>query len=172
MNKLYKFLFLIFSILLLIYVSLPTPGFPNPPEGFVQSDEPADVETPLRRGYYTNMTRAEVINFYKQQFNQMKWVPQLRFNYPPEEAQVLIRDQTKSTFLEELVHPLRESMYINGFESEGTIYELNYKGSIWKNKIIIRYIPSSIYARFIVSILVISSIYLLSKEYIYAIKKH
>ena len=40
-----------------------------------------------------------------------------RLNYPPEDAQTLIRDQTQATFLEEIVHPMRESLFIAGNET-------------------------------------------------------
>lgn len=165
-NKILKMIFFVFSVILLVYVSFPSPEFPIPPKEVVQSNEPGDMETPLRRAYYTNLSRAEVIAYYKQQFNQMKWIPQLRLNYPPEEAQTVIRDQTKATFLEELTHPLRESLYISGFESENTIYELKINDIVWKNKITVKYIQSSISIRLIIVVLTLASIYLLMREYL------
>src|SRR3989344_444777 len=109
-SKLFNFLFLIFSVLFLIYLSLPEPGFPVGLWDFNQSEQPADRETTLRRGYYTSITREQLMSHYSKEFN---WG--IRLNYPPEEAQTLIRDQTKSSFLEEIVHPMRESFFISGY---------------------------------------------------------
>jgi len=111
---------------------------------FYQSTEPADTETPLRRGYYTNATRQEVIEHYQSEFKGY------RLNYPPEEAQTIIRDQTKSTFLEEIVHPLRESIYINGFEPTDPQYAIVIKGTPWRQKVIVRYVRSNLLARLLV----------------------
>src|SRR3989344_9066600 len=105
MQKLIIVLFFIFSLPLFYYVSLPNPELPDIPPNSVQSNQPADVETPLRRGYYTNLSREEVIEFYKNEFNKKNKLYTLRLNYPPEESQTIIRDQTRSTYLEELVHP-------------------------------------------------------------------
>lgn len=161
-----KLFFVIFFILLTIYVYPKSPDFPNPPSDFVQSFEPADVETPLRRGYYTNLSRQEVISYYEKEFNTGFNIYTPRLNYPPEEAPVLIRDQTKSTFLEELVHPLRESLYINGFEPKTEEYAQFYKGIRYNQRIIVRYVPSSEWVRMVVVAMTVISSYLLFVEYI------
>lgn len=170
MKKFLIFLFFLLSVLLFFYVSFPSPEFPKPPSNFYQSDEPADVETPLRRGYYTDLTREEVINHYEEEFNKGFIIYTPKFNYPPEEAQTIIRDQTKSSFLEEIVHPLRESIYINGFEPKTDNYKIFLNGKAWRQKIIVRYVPSSIWIRIIVSSLSLFAMYILVKEYSY-IKK-
>lgn len=170
-NKILNIIFFVFCVILLVYVSFPPPEFPTPPEAALQSNEPGDMESSLRRAYYTNLTRQEVIAHYESQFNQMNFVPTLRLNYPPEEAQVVIRDQTKSTYLEELVHPMRESLYISGFEAKNTIYELNSGGELWEQKITVKYVPSSIYWRILVVVLTLASIYLLVRQYQYVKEK-
>lgn len=167
MKRISKILFFVFSISLLAYVILPAPTFPNPPKGALQSNEPADMESPLRRGYFTNLIREEIIAHYKIEFNKQNNFFTLRLNYPPEESQTIIRDQTKSTFLEELTHPFRESLYVSGFESEGTIYEFKVDGEVWDQKIIIKYVPSSIYIRLMIVALTLASVYLLMREYTY-----
>lgn len=163
-----KILFFIFSTILLIYILPKSPNFPEPPKEFVQSDEPADVETSLRRGYYTNLTREEVTNYYVNEFNKGFGIYTPRLNYPPEEAQVLIRDQTKSTFLEEMVHPLRESIYINGFEPKSEEYALYFEGIRYNQKIIIRYLPSNVWVRIVVLGLTIAATLVLMREYKHA----
>ena len=164
MGKVFKITFFLVSVLLFVYVVPPSSEFPSQLPNSVQSFEPADVETPLRRGYYTNLTRQEVIAHYEKEFNKgFFYSPKL--NYPPEEAQSIIRDQTKSTFLEELVHPLRESLYINGFESKKTIYQLVIDDVTWDQKIIVRYVPSSVFVRILILSLIVVSSYLLVREY-------
>lgn len=152
-------LILVFTILLLVYVYPVSPEFPKPPNDFVQSFEPADVETPLRRGYYTNMTRQEVIAHYETEFN-LGFIYSPRLNYPPEEAQTIIRDQTKSTFLEEIAHPMRESLYINGFEPKEEQYAQFYEGTRYNQKIIVRYVPSQLIHRVLVVFLISLCLYL------------
>ena len=157
MNKLIKTILLFVSIVILIYVTFPSPGFPTPPPDSEQSTEPADTE--------------EVINHYRLQFNNKLGFPTLRLNYPPEESQSIIRDQTKSTYLEELAHPLRESIYINGFEPRSEKDTIVINGRKWEQKIIIRYVPSTVIIRLVITCLTIVLSYLLMREYTYA-KRH
>ncbi|HLD91985.1 MAG TPA: hypothetical protein VI795_01165 [Patescibacteria group bacterium] len=169
MSKISKIIFLLVSVLLFIYVFPKSPEFPRELPNSVQSFEPADVETPLRRGYYTNLTRQEVIEHYEREFNKGFFYV-FRLNYPPEEAQTIIRDQTKSSFLEEIVHPLRENLYINGFEPKTEEYKLMINGVHWNQKIIVRFVPSPLWIRLVVIILTIVSLLLLVREYKYAKK--
>jgi hypothetical protein len=155
-----KITFVVFGIFLLAYLSLPNINFPEPLPGAYQSGEPADVETPLRRGYYTDMTRAEVIGWYRTQF---KWG--ILLNYPPENAQDLIRDQTKSTFLQEVVHPFRESVYINGFEPPTAEYKIVINGRPYRQKVIVRFVESSVWMRLAIGVASLGLIYLLYKEF-------
>lgn len=108
-KKLLALVVFLISLILLFYILPGSPEFPKPPADSVQSKEPADSESPFRRAYFTNLNREEVINHYKKEFNQGFGVYTPRLNYPPEESATIIRDQTRSTYLEEIVHPLRES---------------------------------------------------------------
>lgn len=162
MQNLSKLIFsLIFALFLLVgvrYLLIPNPPFPSPPPDALQSREPADTETPLRRAYFTDYTRDQVIKHYEAQW---QYLPTLNLNYPPEEAQVIIRDQTRSTYLEELVHPMRESLFINGFEPQ------KQKDDIWINKrhfaqkITVRFVPSPLLARLIVFVLASAAVAIL-----------
>jgi len=153
LNKILKIIFVIFCVLMLAYIALPNFSFPTPPPGSLKSQEPADLESPLRQGYFTNYTRAQVIAWYKNQFDHSNFVgikiPTFLLNYPPEDAQTLIRDQTSSTFLQELVHPFRESMYINGFKppsfNDEPIFLVG--GKHWSQKVIVRLVPSPLWMR-------------------------
>lgn len=133
------------------YVTAPDYTFPTPPPGSVESSEPADTETPARRAYFTDYTREEVMQHYAMQLTNS---PTLRLNYPPEDAQTLIRDQTRSTFLEELVHPLRQSLYINGFEPKIAKDDIWYKGTHFRQKLIVRSVTSPVWARVVVTSLI------------------
>lgn len=171
MNRIIKVILIFVFIILFVYVAPKSPEFPNPPTDFVQSMEPADIETPLRRGYYTNLDRNSVISHYEKEFNDIQFPHKVftvytpRLNYPPEDAPELIRDQTKSTFLEEIVHPFRESIYINGFEPKTEEYAQFYKGIRYNQKIIIRYVPSAVWLRIVVLIGALVSSYFLINEY-------
>src|SRR3989344_6556593 len=157
MGTILKLGFFIFSGILVFYLLLPNPSFPEPPPDALQSNEPADTETTLRRAYFTNFTREEVLVHYKNQLEKSAFLgvplPTYRLNYPPEEAKTIIRDQTRSTFLEEIVHPLRESIFINGFEPKVEKDAINIEGLSWRQKIIVKLVPSNIFVRIAVVIL-------------------
>ncbi len=175
MRFLFKIILLTFSLVFLGYLFLPTSDFPDPPGDAVQSREPADTETPLRRAYFTNFSRQEVIRHYRGQFERFSFVnislPSLRLNYPPENAQTLIRDQTRSTFLEELVHPFRESLFINGFKPKVAKDDIWYKGENFQQKIIIRYVPSLVWVRLGLAVITLSASLVLLKEWGKSIKE-
>lgn len=175
MKKLVKIILIALSFLFAAYLSLPNPRFPSPPTDSIQSSEPADTETSLRRAYFTNYSREEVMQHYHNQLTRSSFLdlplPTYRLNYPPEEAQSIIRDQTRSTFLEEIVHPFRESVYINGFEPKVKKDAIFIEGREWEQKIIVRYVPSVIWIRLIVGTLMVLLIFLLSKEWIFSVNE-
>jgi len=162
------------SLVFIFYLVLPNPDFPIQLPDAYQSELPGDNETLLRRGYFTNYTRDEVLDFYQRQFSNSSFLniplPTYRLNYPPEEAQTLIRDQTQSTFLEEIVHPLRESIYVNGFEPKDPQYDVWYKGVDFRQKVIIRMVPSSLLVRLFVAAGILASVFVLTKEWKDALK--
>ncbi len=154
---------LIFSVLF-VYTLIPNPKFPNPPEGALQSKEPGDSENlSVRRAYFTNLSREEVMKHYQNEFKGY------RLNYPPEEAATIIRDQTRSTFLEEIVHPFRESFYVNGFEPKNAKDAIEIAGLSWRQKITVKYIPSNLIFRSFVMILTGLAAFLLAGVWM---KKH
>jgi hypothetical protein len=167
-SKFKKFLYLLlilFGLLFFIYLIKPAPfDFPTPPPDAKQSMEDADIESPLRRAYFTNYTREQVIAHYKNQFRMQALT--LRLNYPPEDAQTIIRDQTRSYYLEELTHPFRESLYINGFTPQVAKDDIWYKGVHYEAKITIKYVPSSLVIRIIFAILTIGIMFWMIHEYV------
>ena len=84
------------------------------------------------------------MDFYRRNF---VGILSYRLNYPPEEAQALIRDQTKSSFLEEIVHFGKQSLYINGFVPTKATEQINRNGVHYTTKVTVRYIPSGYVTR-------------------------
>ncbi len=113
------FFLLLFYILGTIYLVQPVSQLPVL-ENAVLSNEPGDTwQNPDQRGYYTNLTRNEVINQIqsKYQIQFFGWnLPSYRLNYRPEEAHELVRDQLKSNYMEEIVYPFHSSVFVNGWE--------------------------------------------------------
>ncbi len=149
-------------VLIGIYLALPSPSFPSPPLGSLQSTDPADTESVYRRAYYTNFSRLEIMEYYDQTF---RGPIQYRLKLPPEDAYSVIRDQTKSSFLEQIIHPGRESLYINAFVPTKPTEQINIKGVHYLNKVTVRYLPSRPISR--LTVLALSSLLFLwlSKEY-------
>lgn len=163
MKLLLKAIYFVAALILLIYVTPPSQGFPPPPEGATQSQEPADVESAYRRAYFTDLTREEVISHYK---NSFIGVITLRLNYPPEDAQTIIRDQTRSYYLEELSHPLRESLYINGFVPQQEKDAILIDGVEYYQKITVKYVPSLSWHRAVYVIVLSFLAYFVTLEFI------
>lgn len=158
-------LLVLFGFGFLVYLAIPVSfDFPTPPPDSVQSKEDADVETPLRRAYFTNYTREQVIAHYKNQFRMKPFTVEL--NYPPEDAQTLIRDQARSYYLEELVHPFRESVYINGFVAQVPKDDIWYKGVHYQEKITIKYVPSSLVVRTSFAVVTLAAMFWMIHEYV------
>lgn len=177
LKKALTIIYILFSAILLFYLALPNFNFPKPPPDSVQSKEPADMETPLRRAYFTNLTRQQVLDWYMSQFKNSPFknipLPTELLNYPPENSGTIIRDQTRSTFLQEIVHPFRENVFINGYEPapDDDKDRIVIDGTHWRQKIIIRYVPSNTALRVIIYFAMIISIPILylaySKDYIF-----
>lgn len=179
-KKILTAVFIIFCLSGVFYLALPNYSFPTPPPGVLKSQEPADMETPLRQGYFTNYSRAEVLSWYRGQFeytyifgHKIK-LPTLLLNYPPEDAETLIRDQTSSTFLQEFVHPFRESLYINGFKPSAVENKplFNVNGKSWEQKITVRFVPGNVIIRELIFVATALMIIVVFKAFEKLIKKN
>ena len=159
-----KILVTIVLVLAVGYLLWPSPKFPAPPPGSIQSQEPGDTESIYRAAYYSNLSREEVEDYYFRQFGG--WG--IRQILPPEEAQSLVRDQTRSSYLEEMIHPGRESLYVNVFVPILPQDEIRINGVKYLNKISVRYVPSQPVSRLTVLLLTAVAAYLLFKEYVLA----
>jgi len=114
------------------------------------------------------------MNHYKNQFEEKiflgLFIPSYRLNYPPEEAQTIIRDQTRSTFLEEVVHPFRESVFINGFKPTQKKDAIFIEGKDWYQKITVRFVPSNVLIRIVVALVALLLVMIVTKEWNNAFK--
>ncbi len=146
---------LIFNFLAVIYLLLPTPKLKDL-DSSVRSQEPGDtVQMTNVTGYYTNLSRREVINFYRSFYAGPLMT---RLNYPPEYAKTIFRDTMKSYYLEEFHLPFKESLFINGFEWAEDVFtkpekriqnKLLYEDIEYRSKINTKIISTSIAARFL-----------------------
>ena len=131
------------------------------------------IQIPNVVAYFSNNFREFVVPFYLKNYQNLTYLPfpPLRLNRPPEYSWTAIKKHTDSTYLEELVYPLRDSLYVNGFEpfySDGspkfwgsTIFDV--KGHSWLTKTTLRFYPSDALVRILVWLGIITSIYLLKK---------
>jgi hypothetical protein len=132
------------------YLVSPAPALPDLVNS-VKSDLPGDT-TQLKNvsGYFTNLSRTEVITFYKANFNGLF---RIHLNHPPERSKDVIIDTMQSNYLEEYILPFKESVFINGFEWQNDpftkpekriVNKLIYKNKEYFAKITIKTFPTSI----------------------------
>jgi len=160
------FLILLF-LLGSLYLVLPSPDLPQdmpPLPNSVRSTEPGDTtQIANMAAYYTNLSRKEVIDFYFNQFLRfnLRNFPLITYklNHPPERIREVLRETQQSTYVEEIVHPLRESLFISGFEwnndpftpPKGRIKNiLIVNGKIYDFKVTLYYQGSGIWQRLLV----------------------
>ena len=173
MKRIYR----IFCIVLLIYMLWPTPSkisdFPSLPNSDKSTLSGDTVQIPNVAGYFSNNYREFVVPFYSKAYQNKTHLPfpPLNLNHPPEFSWLTIKKHTDSTYLEELVYPLRDSLYVNGFEpfySDGTpkfwgSTKFEEMGKEWFTKTTIRFYPANIIVRFLVWLGIVTSLLLLFK---------
>lgn len=175
-QKIIIIILVLFNAVSLTYLLIPTPSLKDLPNSS-KSDEPGDtVQLKNVSAYYTNLSRSEVINFYK----SIYYGPFLIIlNHPPELAKTIIKDTIQSYYFEEFHLPFKESLYINGFEWENDVFtkaekriqnKLIYKNIEYKSKITLKTIPSSLPRRLFNFFALESSIivvFLIYKKFLY-----
>lgn len=150
-----------------IYLVLPSPLLPQdmlPLPDSVRSTEPGDT-TQIEgvAAYYTDLPRWQVVDFYFKQFSKsaFRGLPLIAYklNHPPERIREVLRETQQSTYVEEIVIPLRESLFISGFEwnndpfttPKGRIKNiLIVNGKIYQFKVTLFYQGSTIWQRLLV----------------------
>lgn len=172
-----KKIFIVFSGLLLVYMIWPGPGkisdfkpLPTSSKSKLAGDT---FQIPNVAGYFSDNYRSFVVPFYLSDYQKSARLPfpPLRLNHPPEYSWTTIKKHTDSTYLEELVYPLRDSLYVNGFEPFYPDGKPKFWGSTnfvvdghsWYTKTTLRFYPSKLIVRILVWFGVIISIYLLFK---------
>ncbi len=159
-----KFFFIIFSSLLLVYMLWPGPSkisdFKPLPLSDKSNLEGDTTQIPNVSAYFSNNFRESVVPFYFSNYQNLSHLPfpPLQINHPPEYSWIAIKKHTDSTYLEELVYPLRDSIYVNGFEpfySSGspkfwgaTVFVVKDKS--WFTKTTLRFYPSNLVIKFFV----------------------
>ncbi|MFZ3069254.1 MAG: hypothetical protein WA052_02945 [Microgenomates group bacterium] len=156
-----------------VYLTLPTPETPELSQA-VRSNEPGDTwQNPDQKGFYTDSNRAQVIgemqSKYSLQFNGYP-LPSYRLNYRPEEAFEMVRDQLNSYYLEEIVYPLRNSLFVNGWEpihspryADRELKEIpmiSFNGIPYISKVTLKPVNSPVWARLLIWTLIFPASYL------------
>lgn len=153
MNKVIIGLLVVFNVLFVWYLTLPLPVIPDLPYS-AKSDLPGDT-TQLKNvsGYFTNLTRTEVITFYKANLNGPF---RIQLNHPPEKAKDVILDTIQSYYLEEFVFPFKASIFINGYDWQNDVFtkpekrianRLLYNGIEYQSKITVKSYPTNLWSR-------------------------
>ncbi len=172
-----KLIFSIFSALLFIYMMWPGPSkisdFMALPYSVKSKLEGDTIQIPNVSAYFSNNFREFVVPFYSSNYQRQTFLPfaPLRLNHPPEYSWTVIKVNTDSTYLEELVYPLRDSLYVNGFEpfySDGSpkfwgSIKFDVSGQSFYTKTTLRFYPSKLTTRILVWFGIITSIYLLAR---------
>ena len=154
-KKIFISIFVIFNLLAIFYLTSSVPVLPDLPNS-AKSDLPGDtVQISNVTAYFTNMSRTEVINFYKAYYGGLF---RINLNHPPERSKDIFVDTMQSYYLEEFILPFKESLYINGFEWENDVFtkvesrsknKLIYHDIEYKAKITLRRFPVPITSRLI-----------------------
>lgn len=185
MIKLLKFIFIAVSVLGTFYLILPASrNFPYLPNS-VKSIEPGDtVQIANVSAYYTDTPRAEVVDFYFRYFSKSPFlgIPLLSYklNHPPERIREILRDTQQTTYVEEIVHPFRESIFISGFEWNNDPFTapigrvkniLIVDGTTYQFKVTLYYQESKLCWRLLIFYLALLAIYFLFRIYISLFQK-
>ncbi|OGE30259.1 hypothetical protein A3C59_04750 [Candidatus Daviesbacteria bacterium RIFCSPHIGHO2_02_FULL_36_13] len=173
MNKIFK----TFAVILLIYMLWPgskgISDFKPLPDSAKSTLSGDTVQIPNVSAYFSYQFRNFVIPFYYKNFQEASHFPfpPLKLNHPPEYSWTVIKKPTDTTYLEEFIYPLRDSLYINGFENhhpDGSkvFYgspELREDGKLWYTKTTLRLYTSNILVRILVWFGIVFSFIYISK---------
>ena len=173
MKNLWKISLILVYLLGSAYLLLPNPVYPDVSSA-TRSNEPGDTwQNPDQKAFFTNKTRQEVLQEMQNSFS-LASIPSFRLNYRPEESGQFIREQIDSYYLEEIVHPLRESLFVNGWEPQNSPYwrsvepdkrpAIQIDGVFYRSKIILKPVYSSPISRIFVWTLIFPLSYLCFKS--------
>jgi len=178
MQRFIKIFFILILLLGTVYLVLPAPdNFPGLPDA-VKSIEPGDTTQMANvSAYYTDLSRKEVLDFYFNYFSRSPFlnIPLISYklNHPPERIREVLRGTQQSTYVEEIVHPFRESVFVSGFEWNNDPFTppwaqkqniLIVNGKTYQFKVTVFYQTSSIWMRLIIFYLAMGLCCLLINE--------
>lgn len=168
----------VFFAVSLLYLLLPTPSFPVPLSDSPQSNEKGDSkDLTHQKAYFTDSKRDQVLSHYQNEFDHISFlgikipVPTYRLNYPPEEGRQLIQEQIRTSYLEEIVHPFRESIYVNGFVPSSEKDTIIVDKRQFYSKVNVRYVYSSVIVRVLLAASSFVVLMLLVKNWVWVFKK-
>ena len=154
-KKIFLISLLVFNLFAILYLISPPPQISNLPQG-VKSNLPGDTTQITNvSAYFTNLDRSQIINFYRQAYSHPFLV---HLNHPPEKSKQIFVDTMRSYYLEELIIPFKESLFINGFEWEKDVFtkpekraanKLIYQDQTYSAKITLRTFPTPVWKRFL-----------------------
>ncbi len=170
----------------LLYLALPDPKIAPLPQS-LRSDEPGDTwQHPEQSAYYTDLNRQQITDFYQKSFS-LKFgqitLPSYRLNYPPEETGVYVREQLLSYYLEEIIHPLRESLFVSGwnprlspisnyrFDLEKARWEIIVNNKEYQGKITLKPYFSPLWIRFFIWTSIFPLTYLVLSQFTNSTRK-
>lgn len=147
----------------LVYLVLPSPKYPDL-TGATRSDQEGDTwQHPDQKGFYTQLDRPSVLHDIQSQFSLKLAginIPSYRLNYPPEEVAIYVREQIQSYYLEEIVYPFRESLFVNGWEPKKSpinakllpqdIPDIVYNGASYSGKVTLKPTNSAVWSRILI----------------------
>lgn len=144
---------ILFNLLFVAYLLAPVPELP-PLTDSVRSDLPGDtVQLQNVSAYFTNLSRTEVMTFYRANYN----APFRKFlNHPPEKARDLIVDTIQTYYLEEIIFPFKQSVFVNGYDWQNDVFtkpekrianKLIFKDVEYQSKITLKVYPTTIAQR-------------------------
>lgn len=170
----------------LVYLALPQPEVVALPNA-LRSTEPGDTwQHPDQSAYYTNLGRSEVLEFYQDTFSLNLFgltLPSYRLNYPPEDSRVYVRDHLLTYYLEEINHPLRESLFVAGwnprlspisnylFDSQYDRWAMVIDGVEYQSKVTLKPYYSSPYTRFFIWTSIFPLTYLVFNHFRLSLKR-
>lgn len=149
---------LIFTLYLIIpEPQLPPKDLPDSPKSDL-NDDTRHMENVI--AYYTNRYRADVMPYYLDQMDNSPLLnlhlPNIVINHPPEYAETVYFDTKQSYYLEEIIHPFKSSLFVNGYEWENDVftskasrkqYVQEFEGVVYNSKVTLRWVNSNPLAR-------------------------
>lgn len=177
MKILFKISLSLVYLLGIFYLVLPDPVYPDLSLATL-SDEPGDThQNPEQKAFFSDKTRQEILDELQQSFSLSfldNPLPSFRLNYRPEESGQFVREQINSYYLEEIVHPLRESLFVNGWEPQNApLWQsvpldkrpaIQINGIYYNSKITLQPVSSKVLSRILVWSLIFPLSFLVTKS--------